>query len=81
MLSPPLRYIKQDQIAIVRFSSEDVICMETFKDYPQLGRFTLRDEGRIVYCTGFLRQNVIMFPSFPFLGKTIAIGKVLKLVE
>ena len=39
------RYIKQDQIAIVRFQSDDVICMETFKDHPQLGRFTLRDEG------------------------------------
>lgn len=52
------RFIKQDQIAIVRFIAEDVICMETFKDYQQLGRFTLRDEG-----------------------KTIAIGKVLKLVE
>lgn len=52
------RFIKQDQIAIVRFVTEDVICMETFKDYPQLGRFTLRDEG-----------------------KTVAIGKVLKLIE
>ena len=40
------RFIKQDQIAIVRFQSDDVICMETFKDHPQLGRFTLRDEGR-----------------------------------
>ena len=39
------RFIKQDQIAIVRFQSDDVICMETFKDHPQLGRFTLRDEG------------------------------------
>ena len=39
------RFIKQDQIAIVRFQSEDVICMEVFKDHPQLGRFTLRDEG------------------------------------
>lgn len=52
------RFIKQDQIAICRFVSEDWICMETFKNYPQLGRFTLRDEG-----------------------KTIAIGKVLKLVD
>merc|ERR1711953_1312235 len=53
-----IRFIKQDDLAIVRFASEDVICMETFKDHPQLGRFTLRDEG-----------------------KTIAIGKVLKLVD
>lgn len=52
------RFVKQDQIAIVRFQSEDTICMEKFKDYNQLGRFTLRDEG-----------------------KTIAIGKVLKLVD
>ena len=39
------RFVKQDQIAIVRFAADDVICMETFKDHPQLGRFTLRDEG------------------------------------
>ena len=42
------RFIKQDQTAIVRFTSEDVICMERFKDHPQLGRFTLRDEGRTI---------------------------------
>ena len=33
-------------------------CMEAFKDFPVMGRFTLRDEG-----------------------KTIAIGKVLKVIE
>jgi len=52
------RFIKQDQIAIVRFIASHPICMETFKDHPQLGRFTLRDEGT-----------------------TIAIGKILKIVE
>jgi len=52
------RFIKQDQIAIVRFVSNHLICMETFKEHPQLGRFTLRDEGT-----------------------TIAIGKILKVVE
>ena len=39
------RFIQQDQAAIARFSSKDVICMEAFKDHPQLGRFTLRDGG------------------------------------
>ncbi|KAJ7507766.1 eukaryotic polypeptide chain release factor 3 [Mycena galericulata] len=34
------------------------VCVERFADYPQLGRFTLRDEGR-----------------------TIAIGKITKLIE
>ncbi|XP_050716028.1 eukaryotic peptide chain release factor GTP-binding subunit ERF3A-like [Eriocheir sinensis] len=52
------RFVKQDQIAIMRFETSGVICMEAFKDHPQLGRFTLRDEG-----------------------KTIAIGKVLKVLE
>jgi len=42
------RFIKQDQHAIVRFVSEDIICMEVFKDHPQLGRFTLRDEGKTI---------------------------------
>jgi len=45
---PRARYIKQDQHAIVRFQSEDIICMETFKDHQQLGRFTLRDEGKTI---------------------------------
>lgn len=52
------RYVKQDQSAIMRLETNGVICMESFKAHPQLGRFTLRDEGR-----------------------TIAIGKVLKVVE
>lgn len=52
------RFIKQDQIAIARFVANHPICMETFKAHPQLGRFTLRDEGA-----------------------TIAIGKILKVVE
>jgi len=56
--TPKPRFIKQDQIAIVRFIATHPICMETFKDHPQLGRFTLRDEGT-----------------------TIAIGKILKIVE
>ncbi|XP_037319409.2 eukaryotic peptide chain release factor GTP-binding subunit ERF3A [Pungitius pungitius] len=51
------RFVKQDQVCIARMRAAGVICLETFKDFPQMGRFTLRDEG-----------------------KTIAIGKVLKLV-
>ncbi|XP_071796899.1 eukaryotic peptide chain release factor GTP-binding subunit ERF3A-like [Asterias amurensis] len=52
------RYIKQDQIALARFECAGVLCMETFSDFQQMGRFTLRDEG-----------------------KTIGIGKVLKLIN
>ncbi|XP_028331807.1 eukaryotic peptide chain release factor GTP-binding subunit ERF3A [Gouania willdenowi] len=51
------RFVKQDQVCIARLRAAGVICLETFREFPQMGRFTLRDEG-----------------------KTIAIGKVLKLV-
>jgi len=57
--TPKPRFIKQDQIAIVRLEVVGgSVCLETFKDFPQMGRFTLRDEG-----------------------KTIAVGKVLKVVN
>ncbi|XP_067928226.1 eukaryotic peptide chain release factor GTP-binding subunit ERF3A-like [Watersipora subatra] len=57
--TPKPRFIKQDQIAIVRLEIlGGLICLETFKDFPQMGRFTLRDEG-----------------------KTVAMGKVLKVID
>ncbi|XP_037708830.1 eukaryotic peptide chain release factor GTP-binding subunit ERF3A isoform X1 [Drosophila subpulchrella] len=52
------RFVKQDQVAIMRIECSGMICLEQFKLFPQMGRFTLRDEN-----------------------KTIAIGKVLKVVE
>ncbi|RNA03132.1 eukaryotic peptide chain release factor GTP-binding subunit ERF3A [Brachionus plicatilis] len=55
------KFIKQDQIAICRFEvlgNNTAVCMEPFKLFPQLGRFTLRYES-----------------------KTVAVGKVLKIVE
>ncbi|KAJ1732824.1 translation termination factor GTPase eRF3 [Coemansia biformis] len=55
-LPPP--FVKSGDICIVRIEATKPICVETFKEFPQLGRFTLRDEG-----------------------KTVAIGKILKLVD
>lgn len=52
------RFVKQDQICVAKFQTAGIVCMETFAEFPQMGRFTLRDEG-----------------------KTVAIGKVLKLKE
>jgi len=42
------RFIKQDTVAVARFKTENVICMETFANFPAMGRFTLRDEGRTI---------------------------------
>jgi len=61
--------------------------MESFKDHPQLGRFTLRDEGEnpmqsivfdLIFCSQVSGSFAYLFSST---GKTIAIGKVLKIVE
>jgi peptide chain release factor subunit 3 len=43
------RFIKQDQIAIIRFEClSGTICLESFQNFPQMGRFTLRDEGNFL---------------------------------
>lgn len=47
----PTRFIMQDQIGIARFQvNAGMICMETFSEFPQMGRFTLRDEGNCRFC-------------------------------
>lgn len=91
------RFVKQDQVAIMRIECAGVICLERFKLFPQMGRFTLRDESK------YDHFSLSCFPSitFDFLldclfliacklryvylciisDKTIAIGKVLKVVE
>lgn len=33
---------------IAKIETTAPICLETYKDHPQLGRFTLRDEGKTV---------------------------------
>ena len=41
-------FIKSGAIAVVRMGVERAICIELFADTPQLGRFTLRDEGKTI---------------------------------
>ena len=52
------QFAKKGMKIIALVQTNEPVCLERFKDYPQLGRFTLRDEG-----------------------KTIAIGKVTKLLD
>lgn len=54
----PPQFAKKGQKIVALIETTAPICVERFSDYPQLGRFTLRDEGR-----------------------TIAIGKITKLIE
>ncbi|KAJ8522970.1 hypothetical protein ONZ45_g479 [Pleurotus djamor] len=54
----PPQFAKKGQKIVALIETTAPICVERFADYPQLGRFTLRDEGR-----------------------TVAIGKITKLLE
>jgi peptide chain release factor subunit 3 len=43
---PP--FVKQDQVAIMKMVCARVICMEQFKLFPEMGRFTFRDGDKII---------------------------------
>ncbi|KAI0353494.1 eukaryotic polypeptide chain release factor 3 [Trametes cingulata] len=54
----PPQFAKRGQKIVALIETAEPVCVERFVDYPQLGRFTLRDEG-----------------------KTVAIGKITKLID
>lgn len=51
------RFVKSNTMILARLCLSKPVCMETYEVMPQLGRFSIRDEG-----------------------KTIAIGKVTKII-
>lgn len=42
------QFARANQTVILRLQVNNSICVENFADVPQLGRFTLRDEGRTI---------------------------------
>ena len=40
------RFLKSGSIGIVRITVEESVAIESYKQFPQLGRFTIRDEGQ-----------------------------------
>jgi len=50
------RYLLPGQVAIVDMIPTKPMCVETFKDYPPLGRFSVRDMKRLV-AVGVVKQN------------------------
>ena len=42
------RFLQNGDVATVRLQVPQNVCVELFSDYPQLGRFTLRDEGKTI---------------------------------
>jgi len=40
------KFVKKGGMVVVRIEVNQPVCIETYKSFPQLGRFTLRDEGK-----------------------------------
>ena len=53
-----MNFVPVGQKIVAVIEASDSVCVERFAEHPQMGRFTLRDEGR-----------------------TVAIGKVTKLID
>lgn len=62
------RFVKQDQVAIMRIECSGLICLEEFKRFPQMGRFTLRDESKfdIIFFT-LLKSKFVLISILSFL--------------
>jgi len=43
-----VKFVKGNTLAMARIQFEQLIGVEKFENVPQLGRFTLRDEGRTI---------------------------------
>ncbi|KAI6113720.1 P-loop containing nucleoside triphosphate hydrolase protein [Pisolithus croceorrhizus] len=65
------QFAKRGQKIVVLIETALPVCLERFVDHPQLGRFTLRDEGMSASAVA----SDMMFEN-PTPGRTIAIGKV-----
>jgi len=61
LASRPLLLQGQQIIALIE--TTQTVCLEKFSDYPQLGRFTLRDEGKTI-AIGKVTKVGILLPRF-----------------
>ncbi|KAF5193431.1 Elongation factor 1-alpha [Thalictrum thalictroides] len=41
-------FVKNGAVVVCRIQVSNIICVEKFSDFPQLGRFTLRSEGKTI---------------------------------
>ena len=55
-LGVQVRAVKSGALATVRIGVEKLICVEKFSKVPQLGRFTLRNEGTTIAVGAPLRD-------------------------
>ncbi|CAB4311770.1 unnamed protein product [Prunus armeniaca] len=81
-----IRFVKNGAVVVCKIQVNNLICVEKFSDFPQLGRFTLRTEGKTIAVgkSWVSRTGGMMVPSqlriFPTYSKCIdsGIGRELK---
>jgi peptide chain release factor subunit 3 len=56
----PPQFAKKGQRIVALIETTALVCVERFSDYPQLGRFTLRDEGTT--CVSFSAVSLNFLP-------------------
>jgi peptide chain release factor subunit 3 len=44
----PVMFVRQGAVVLCKITVPQSICLEAFEDMGQLGRFTLRDEGKSI---------------------------------
>ena len=57
----PPQFAKKSQRVVALLETTAPICIERFSDYPQLGRFTLRDEGTGAFAVSLLLLLTLHF--------------------
>lgn len=73
VMTPAHESILTGQKIVAVIEASDAVCVEKFSEHPQMGRFTLRDEGECLLS----RLLPLSLNSYIcFIGKTVAIGKV-----
>ncbi|ORY33045.1 P-loop containing nucleoside triphosphate hydrolase protein [Naematelia encephala] len=78
----PPQFAKVGMLVSALIETSAPICIERWEDYKMLGRFTLRDEGLSFSPNGYPRGHTHeLMCNILFTGKTVAIGKVTKLIE
>jgi peptide chain release factor subunit 3 len=77
----PPSHAKKGESIIARMEvigGAGAVCVERFEDYPQMGRFTLRDQVGAIYLR--IQFYEIVYANNYLQGQTIAIGKITKLL-
>ena len=62
------RFVKTDNLVICRVQTANQIAIDTFKNTPQLGRLTLRDEGKTIA----IGKVIDIIPNSPGYGKSVS---------